>query len=167
MSSFHRHIAYIRIVDEVGENRQASLPVDRQIRARTLSPKIGGDTEGVEFTGLIKPILSDRVRGSLWGLSQALLARYRAITPLVEQRGTGGAYLDLSGMESVYREPARQRLRRIVESAFQEMNVALSAGLARNKILAYLAACHSMAGQVFELDIERESVFLESLPLQS
>ncbi|HOE10836.1 MAG TPA: hypothetical protein PLQ35_11410 [bacterium] len=105
-------------------------------------------------------------RGSLWGLSQALLARYRAIIPLVEEQGTGAAYLDLSGLESLYREPARERVRRIVESVSREMNVGLRAGLARNKVLAYLAACHALPGQVFELDMERESVFLESLPLR-
>ena len=107
MITIRCHIAYIRIVETVGQGSQASLPAHRQIRTRTLSPKIGGETEEVEFTGLINPIPSDGVQGSLWGLSQALLARYRAIIPLVEAQGTGGAYLDLSGLESLYEKFAR------------------------------------------------------------
>jgi DNA polymerase-4 len=90
---------------------------------------------------------------------------YRAVTPAVEEVAPGAAYIDLSGLEPLHGEPVRQIAQHVVDRATWELGLPLVGGLARNKVLACLAARHARPGQVFELAKDQEQQFLDAEPL--
>jgi DNA polymerase-4 len=67
-------------------------------------------------------------------------ALMEALTPLVQPLSIDEAVLDLSGTEALHRAPPAVTLARFARRVEQEIGITVSVGLARNRLLAKLAA---------------------------
>jgi len=101
------------------------------------------------------------------GIHDALTGVYRNITPTVEEVGLGAAYLDLTGSQILHKGSAFQTATALVRQVQWELGLSPAGGLARNKVLARLAARHAAPGSVFELTPEEEAAFLDTEPIEN
>ncbi len=101
------------------------------------------------------------------GLHDVLMALYRNVTSEVEEVRLGWAYLDLSGVGVLQEKSSHRATSELLEEVRRTLGLAVSAGLARNKTLARLAAHHAAPGTVFELRPENESRFLDAEPIEN
>lgn len=73
-------------------------------------------------------------------VSRALRALMLPLTPLVQPLSIDEAVLDLSGTEALHGAPAAVMLARLAQAVERELGITISIGLARNRLLAKLAA---------------------------
>jgi DNA polymerase-4 len=73
-------------------------------------------------------------------MARRIRVMLRALTPLVQPLSIDEAELDLSGTEALHKAPAAAVLARLARDVERELGVTLSIGLARNRLLAKLAA---------------------------
>ena len=85
-------------------------------------------------------------------------------SPLIEPLSIDEAFLDVSGMEMLYGDPAEIALA-LKERIFQETGLTASAGLAPNKFLAKLASDLQKPAGLVVVKPGEESSFLRDLPI--
>jgi len=73
-------------------------------------------------------------------VGQAIKAKMRALTPLVEPLSIDEAFMDLSGTEALHKAPPAKLLARLANEIEQEIGISVSIGLAPNKFLAKLGS---------------------------
>ena len=97
-------------------------------------------------------------------ISDSVMAKLRAITPLVEQVSVDEAFFDVSGARRRLGPPTAiaRRLRMEVEA---EHGVTCSVGIAKNKFLAKLASTHAKPNGMLLVPAEASVPFLRTLPV--
>jgi DNA polymerase-4 len=74
------------------------------------------------------------------GVAREVRARMEALTPLVQPLSIDEAVLDLAGTAALHRAPPAVVLARFARCVEQEVGITVSIGLARNRLMAKLAA---------------------------
>jgi DNA polymerase-4 len=95
-----------------------------------------------------------------WSVFDEILDALEKRSPLVEGAGLGCAYVGLDGLQIIYPDDGAlvAAMRQAVPDIFSPLM-----GIARNKFLAYLAACRSPAGECRILEGDA-AAFLRELP---
>ncbi len=84
---------------------------------------------------VIKPEMAKYV-----AVAREVRAMMEALTPLVQPLSIDEAVLDLAGTEALHKAPAAVVLARFARAVEQRLRITISIGLARNRLLAKLAA---------------------------
>src|SRR4051812_15502580 len=98
--------------------------------------------------------------------SKALFAIFRRTSPLVEGLSMEEAFLDVRGLEHISGTPRAiaARLRRDVR---RELDLTLSVGVARTKVLAKMASRAAKPDGLMLVSPDEESAFLHPLPVEA
>ncbi len=83
--------------------------------------------------------LSGRI-GLYQNISARIMAKLRTYTPNVEQYSIDEAFLDLTGLNKLYKMPYDQIIKKIQDEIKDEIGIPVSIGLSYSKILAKLAS---------------------------
>jgi DNA polymerase IV len=84
---------------------------------------------------VIKPDMAKYV-----AVARAMRSLMEALTPMVQPLSIDEAVLDLAGTEALHRAPPAVMLARFARQVERELRITISIGLARNRLLAKLAA---------------------------
>jgi DNA polymerase IV len=106
-------------------------------------------------------------RHGLYGaVSKAVMAIFKAVTPLVEPLSLDEAFLDVSGAERLLGSPAAigQLIRRQVA---EQQQITCSVGIAANKFLAKLASVHCKPDGLLVIPADGALEFLHPLPVSA
>jgi DNA polymerase IV len=99
-------------------------------------------------------------------VSDAVLAIFREVTPLVEPMSLDEAYLDVT--ENRWQEPLATRVaRRLKDRIREETSLTASAGVAPNKFLAKIASGWKKPDGLTVVSPDRVEAFLQRLPIDA
>ncbi len=98
--------------------------------------------------------------------SRALFDLFEETAPLVEGLSLEEAFLDVRGLERISGTP-RQIAERLRRQARERVGLAVTVGVARTKVLAKMASRAAKPDGLLVIDPERESDFLEPLPVEA
>src|SRR4051794_23637796 len=98
--------------------------------------------------------------------SRALFDLFEETAPLVEGLSLEEAFLDVSGLERISGSPA-QIATALRHRARERIGLAVTVGVARTKVLAKMASRAAKPDGLLVIDPERESEFLEPLPVEA
>src|SRR3954453_3571895 len=98
--------------------------------------------------------------------SRALFDLFEDTAQLVEGLSLEEAFLDVRGLERISGTP-RQIGERLRRQAREQVGLAVTVGVARTKVLAKMASRAAKPDGLLVIDPERESEFLEPLPVEA
>lgn len=96
--------------------------------------------------------------------SEAVIAIFHRLTPLVEVVSIDEAYLDVTAIASSNPIIIAEHLRQTV---FEETKLTCSVGIASNKLVAKIASSLAKPNGIYEVPQGKEAIFLAPLPIET